>query len=309
MADSQLQKNTNRLKDFDKRIQDLSSVTDSIKNKVDGEIEEITNLKTDIVGLKNESQQKLSESNELIKEKIRQQFQSELEDGESRIKENNEACEELQKEIDDLYRKIADYDNEANNKIKIYRTKKKEYDDLLHQYNLLKESCADAEGENHRLKRMLEQRKVKTSTLDAEIEELKLVIAKLTDARVILNRYFSIHYENFTEEEKKLISEIEGNVFPGYYNNNPVIPETKPVEIPVENPNKIDPNLVSSLTKNTASVNKGTTGKILSAEEYEAYQDQLKQNASPQISNVGQSQRYNRSYVGPDDDYWYEKKK
>ena len=143
---------------------------------------------------------------------------------------------------------------------------------------------------------------------------MKLVITKLTDARLILNRYFSIHYENFTDEEKKLIAEIEGNTFPGYYNNNPVVPDIKETTVEkVENVNKPNINLANISQKNNIEPrNTGmrNTGKIMNAEEYEAYQGNLRAKAPPQVSSVMQSQnRYNRSYVGPDDDYWYEKKK
>ena len=309
MADNQLQKNTMRLSEFEKNIQDLNTITSNVKSKVDGEKEEIEGLKTDIINIKNDSDLKLSESNKLIIDKIKAKFQSELSDGEARIQENEQICEELSKEIQDLYIKIGELDGKANQKIITYRLKKREYEDLLHQFNLLKESFNDTSNENERLKKTLEQRNLKTKTLDTEIEDMKQVIAKLTDARIILNRYFSVHYENFTEEEKKLIAEIEGNTFPGYYNNNPVVPDLKVnTQEKIENPNKLNIDLVNISKKNNIGMR--NTGKIMNAEEYEEYQGKLKAKAMPQVSSVMQSQnRYNRSYVGPDDDYWYEKKK
>ena len=308
MAESQLDKNTKSINDFDKKIQDLTSITNNVKEKVDGEVEEISGLKTDILNIKNDSELKLAESNKLITDKIKNQFQGELSDGEARIQENEQICEELSKEIQELYVKINELDGEANKKIVTYRIKQREYDDLLHQFNLLKESFNDTSNENERLKKTLEERNLQSATLDTEIEDLKQVIAKLTDARVILNRYFSIHYENFTEEEKKLIGEIEGNTFPGYYNNNPVVPDLKIPEEKVENPNKPNIDLAKIAKKNNIEMR--NTGKIMNAEEYEDYRGVLRSKAQPQVSSVMQSQnRYNRSYVGPDDDYWYEKKK
>ena len=308
MADNQLQKNTMRLGEFEKNIQDLTSITNNVKTKVDNEVEEISGLKTDILNIKNDSELKLAESNKLITDKIKNQFSSELSDGEARIQENEQICEELSKEIEDLYIKINELDLEANKKIVTYRLKKREYEDLLHQFTLLKESFNDASNENQRLKKTLEKRNLQTKTLDAEIEDLKQVIAKLTDARIILNRYFSIHYENFTDEEKKLIAEIEGNTFPGYYNNNPVVPDLKTTQEKVENPNKPNIDMVNISKKNNIQMR--NTGKIMNAEEYDEYKGHLRSKAPPQVSSVMQSQnRYNRNYVGPDDDYWYEKKK
>ena len=150
------------------------------------------------------------------------------------------------------------------------------------------------------------------------------VIAKLTESRLILNRYFTNHYENFTEEEKKLISEIEGNTLPGYYNNNPVVPD---MELPQtsneqnENINKPNIDIMNISKRNNNYNNYGynntnsknamrNTGKIMNEEEYSEYQGKLRSKAPPQVSSsIHNQNRFNRNYVGPDDDYWYEKNK
>ena len=322
MADNQLTKNTLKLSEFEKNIQELNSITSNVKTKVDGEIEEIVGLKTDLLNIKNDSDLKLAESNQQITSKIKQQFQSELSQGETKIQQNQQLCEELSKEIDDLYIKISEHDTLANQKIKKYRAKKLEFDDLSRQFNLLKESFNDTANENERLNKTLEERNLKSKTLDVEIEDMNQVIAKLTESRQILNRYFTNHYENFTEEEKKLISEIEGNTLPGYYNNNPVLPEIESNEITNEqniNVNKPNIDLMNISKKNNYGYNNfgntnndimRNTGKILNEEEYSNYQGQLRAKAPPQVSSSVHSQnRFNRNYVGPDDDYWYEKNK
>ena len=322
MADNQLTKNTLKLSEFEKNIQELNSITSNVKTKVDGEIEEIVGLKTDLLNIKNDSDLKLAESNQQITSKIKQQFQSELSQGETQIQQNQQLCEELSKEIDDLYIKISEHDTLANQKIKKYRAKKLEFDDLSRQFNLLKESFNDTANENERLNKTLEERNLKSKTLDVEIEDMNQVIAKLTESRQILNRYFTNHYENFTEEEKKLISEIEGNTLPGYYNNNPVLPEIESNEITNEqniNVNKPNIDLMNISKKNNYGYNNfgntnndimRNTGKILNEEEYSNYQGQLRAKAPPQVSSsVHNQNRFNRNYVGPDDDYWYEKNK
>ena len=320
MSDNLLQKNTLKLSEYEKTIHELNTLTSNVKSKVDGEIEEISGLKTDLTNLKNDSDLKLAESNQQITSKIKQQFQSELSMGEAQIQQNEQICEELTKEIDNLYIKIGELDSKANEKIITYRAKKREYDDLYHQFSLLKESFNDTATENERLNKNLEERNLKSKTLDVEIDDMNQVIAKLTESRLILNRYFTNHYENFTEEEKKLISEIEGNTVPGYYNNNPVLPEIENTEEKNENPNKPNINIMNISKKNNYNnysnnnYNNNTpmrnTGKIMNAEEYEDYKGQLRAKAPPQISgNMNSQNRFNRNYVGPDDDYWYEKNK
>ena len=127
MADNQLEKNTLRLSEFEKRINDLNTITSNVKTKVDGEVEEIGNLKTNIITLKTESQAKLDESNKQIEEKIKNQFKTELSDAENRSQENEQKSQELSKEIEDLYIKISELDTEANKKIITYRNKKRDY--------------------------------------------------------------------------------------------------------------------------------------------------------------------------------------
>ena len=324
MSESQLTKNTLKLSEFEKSIQELTTVASNVKSKVDGEIEEIVGYKTDLLNIKNDSELKLAESNQQITSKIKQQFQQELSQGEAQIQQNEQISEELSKEIDNLYIKISECDTEANKKIVTYRAKKREYDELFRQFSLLKESFNDTANENSRLNKDLEERNLKSKTLDVEIEDMNQVIAKLTESRVILNRYFTNHYENFTEEEKKLISEIEGNTLPGYYNNNPVVPEMEMPETNNENVNKPDIDImnISKKTNNygynnysnsNVKINNNAmrnTGKIMNEEEYGNYKNQLRSKSNPQVSSSIHSQnRFNRNYVGPDDDYWYEKNK
>ena len=253
MSESQLTKNTLKLSEFEKSIQELTTVASNVKSKVDGEIEEIVGYKTDLLNIKNDSELKLAESNQQITSKIKQQFQQELSQGETQIQQNEQISEELSKEIDNLYIKISECDTEANKKIVTYRAKKREYDELFRQFSLLKESFNDTANENSRLNKDLEERNLKSKTLDAEIEDMNQVIAKLTESRVILNRYFTNHYENFTEEEKKLIGEIEGNTLPGYYNNNPVVPEMEMPETNNENVNKPDIDIMN-ISKKTKRI-------------------------------------------------------
>ena len=90
MTDNQLKKNTLKLSEFEKSIQELNTITSNVKTKVDGELEEIVGLKTDLLNIKNDSELKLAESNQQITSKIKQQFQSELTAGETQIQQNQE---------------------------------------------------------------------------------------------------------------------------------------------------------------------------------------------------------------------------
>ena len=56
-----------------------------------------------------------------------------------------------------------------------------------------------------------------------------------------------------TQQNSKLISEIEGNVFPGYYNNNPVLPDINQENLMKSEKSAFMPNKSQSLNKSTDS--------------------------------------------------------
>ena len=223
---------------------------------------------------------------------------------------------------------------------------------------MLKESYNVAAKENEDLNKKVESTKVHNAMLESQIEDMKIVIAKLADARVILNKYFTTHYETFTEEEKRLIAEIEGNIFPEYYNSGLNIPEVKPLTLNTEK--TIGKNLKASLNFNSEQENQvggiseltgknknslknqndfksigvnnlnnsgsllenknknfnrnknnntyKSTGRIMNAEEYELYQQKLKQEAPPQLSSENRGQVNYSKNIGPDDEYWHDNK-
>jgi chromosome segregation ATPase len=310
MADQSLPKNTIRLADFETRIKSLEEKTGIVDSTISEDSEKMKELKNSMLENKNEILQKLTESNEEITTKIKEQFKNDLDYGEKLYSQNLEDIERLKGEIEELEKKISEYETASYDKLIEYRKKEKELEDLKHLYEITKESYEDAAKENISLKKDLEKEKINISGLEEEIEDLKIVITRLIESRKILNKFFSTHYENFTEEEKKLIREIEGNVFPGYYPNNPVMPEIEENKnLFTSPPINSEKDLVNLKSPNNNNNNNqyGSYG-ILSQKEYDNYKENLKNNASPQIFGQNYMQG-NRNYVGPDDDYWYEQNK
>ena len=305
--DQSLPKNSIRLADFEVRINSLEEKTGKVNSTISEDTEKMKELKNQMQENKDEIAAKLKESNDEIETKLREQFKNDIEYGENLYTTNIQGAEQLEKEIEELHNKIFELENNSNTKLTIYRKKQKELDDLKHQYELLKESYDDAAKENMSLRKDLDTRNLNINGLESEIEDLKIVISKLIDSRKILNKFFATHYENFTEEEKKLIQEIEGNVFPGYYNNNPNMPD-------LNNENEFVNKNMNLQNENNDLVNLRESGnlqgngmKILNEQEYGDYQQKLRNRASAQGGNQGF--RGGRGYVGPDDDYWYEQNK
>ena len=144
-------------------------------------------LKNSMLENKNEILQKLTESNEEITTKIKEQFKNDLDYGEKLYSQNLEDIERLKGEIEELEKKISEYETASYDKLIEYRKKEKELEDLKHLYEITKESYEDAAKENISLKKDLEKEKINISGLEEEIEDLKIVITRLIQSRKILN--------------------------------------------------------------------------------------------------------------------------
>ena len=61
---------------------------------------------------------------------------------------------------------------------------------------------------NVSLNKEIQQRNNEIGEKRKKINELRAVIGKLTEVRVILNKYFSSHFEHFTAQEKEIIKSV-----------------------------------------------------------------------------------------------------
>ena len=61
---------------------------------------------------------------------------------------------------------------------------------------------------NININKEIQQRNNEIGDKRKKINELRGVIGKLTEVRVILNKYFSSHFEHFTAQEKEIIKSV-----------------------------------------------------------------------------------------------------
>ena len=59
------------------------------------------------------------------------------------------------------------------------------------------------------LRKELEQKTNLIGQLENKLNQLKQLIGKLTEVRVILYKYFSSHFENFTQQERDFIIDMQ----------------------------------------------------------------------------------------------------
>ena len=77
------------------------------------------------------------------------------------------------------------------------------------EIEFLSKNYDDVSKENIKLTKELSQKNEVIGNLNNKLNQLKAVIGKLTEVRVILNKYFSSHFENFTQQERELIQEMQ----------------------------------------------------------------------------------------------------
>jgi hypothetical protein len=70
--------------------------------------------------------------------------------------------------------------------------------DMKSEYEFLKEGYDEVIKDNDRLKQENAMKDRNITDMTRELEDLKNVIGKLTEIRVILNKYFSSYFESFT---------------------------------------------------------------------------------------------------------------
>jgi hypothetical protein len=69
---------------------------------------------------------------------------------------------------------------------------------LIKELNNLKKANENLLIENTSIRNSNTKKDEQISNLDTELNEMRNVLGKLTEIRVILNKYFSSHFENFT---------------------------------------------------------------------------------------------------------------
>ena len=76
------------------------------------------------------------------------------------------------------------------------------------EYEFLNKNYDAVSKENVEINKQIQQKDNVISDQRKKINELRGVIGKLTEVRVILNKYFSSHFEHFTAQEKEIIKSV-----------------------------------------------------------------------------------------------------
>jgi chromosome segregation ATPase len=183
------------------QIEDIKQKT--IKNKIDEKLS-----KEEINKLYQETQKIYEEYNKALKDRVNDKFIDIFDELAERIYNSQLKREELEDKKYDLtetYKEFQKYNADDEE-----REKKIDNDiaTIKSEYEFLNKNYDDVSKENVELNKLIQQKDNVINDQKKKINELRGVIGKLTEVRVILNKYFSSHFENFTAQEKEIIASV-----------------------------------------------------------------------------------------------------
>ena len=334
------QSNKDLLIELEDKVTNLERNLKEMNLKVGNTSEEKLKIKEEIETITISNNLIQEKFNERVITKVKNAFSKELDSASVKIVN-------LEKENDDLKRQIQLLTEDKKELKEILNLKERAIENLNeiiiksnNDYSTMKDSYDDILRENEKQRMVIEQRDKVINDQKIELEEIKMVIGRLTEVRIILNKYFSSYFENFTPNEKRIINDVQnqlGNIEPeelGFQKENNV--SQRKQENIRTNINKVNQtntdydNISINKQANKRSINnpyednnqkfnninnqnkKNNLNDIpVDNSRFQSSQEQTNNNANKRISTINsQNQGINKSGgYNPDDDFWYENRR
>ena len=203
-----LNKNAEKLRELEAQMTNIESQIEEIKlkttkNKIDEKVS-----KDEITKLYQETQKIYEEYNKTLKDRVNDKFIEVFDELAGRIYDSQLKREELEDKKYELTQTLKEF--EKYNVDDEEREKKIDNDiaTIKSEYEFLNKNYDAVSKENIELNKQIQQKNNQINEQKKKMNELRGVIGKLTEVRVILNKYFSSHFENFTAQEKEIIASV-----------------------------------------------------------------------------------------------------
>ena len=203
-----LNKNAEKLRELESQMTNIEKSIEEIKlkqikNKIDEKVS-----KEEITKLYQETQKIYEEYNRQLKLRVNDKFIEVFDEIAGRIYDSEIKREQLEDKKYELTQVLKEF--EKYNADDEEREKKMDNDiaTIKSEYEFLTKNYDDVSKENVELNKKIQQQNNVINDQKKKINELRGVIGKLTEVRVILNKYFSSHFENFTAQEKEIIASV-----------------------------------------------------------------------------------------------------
>ena len=191
----------NQMSLIEKQIEDIK--IKATKNKIDEKVS-----KEEIDALYQETLKIYEEYNKPLKQRVNEKFVEVFDDLAAKIDESENKKNILEDKKYDLtqtlleFQKYQNDDNEREKKIE------NDIENIKSEYEFMQKNYDEVSKKNINLNKEIQQKNNEITEKRKKINELRAVIGKLTEVRVILNKYFSSHFEHFTAQEKEIIKNV-----------------------------------------------------------------------------------------------------
>ena len=188
--------------EIEKKIEAIKLVSN--KSRID---EKIT--KSEIEKLYQQTLKLYEEFNKKLNLRVDQKFVECFDEIAQRINESNIRRERLEDKKYDLTTLLKELEKISKDEEERDKKMDEDIDYLKSEYEFLKKNYDDVTKENVEINKQITEKNETVGKLEDKLADLKAVIGKLTEVRVMLNKYFSSHFENFTQGEKKIINDVK----------------------------------------------------------------------------------------------------
>ena len=125
-----------------------------------------------------------------------------------KIEESEKKRIELEDKKYDLSQTLLEFEKYKNDDDEREKKIENDIENIKSEYEFLQKNYDEVSRKNININKEIQQRNNEIGEKRKKINELRGVIGKLTEVRVILNKYFSSHFEHFTAQEKEIIKSV-----------------------------------------------------------------------------------------------------
>lgn len=204
-----LSQNALKMKELEFQMSEIEKKIESIKlesNKTRIN-EKVT--KAEIEKLYQQTLKLYEEYNKKLKVRVNEKFVETFDEIAQRIYDSNIRREQLEDKKYELVTLIRELERISKDEEERDKKMDEDIDYLKSEYEFLRKNYDDITKENIEINKQITEKNAIVGKHEEKLLELKAVIGKLTEVRVILNKYFSSHFENFTQGEKKIIDDVK----------------------------------------------------------------------------------------------------
>ena len=124
------------------------------------------------------------------------------------LKKSERKRKELKDKKYDLAQTLLEFEKYKKDDEEREKKIENDIENIKSEYEFLQKNYDEVSKKNININKEIQQRNNEIGEKRKKINELRGVIGKLTEVRVILNKYFSSHFEHFTAQEKEIIRNV-----------------------------------------------------------------------------------------------------